>query len=103
MKNEVDSLMKNHTWDLYPQPSGNNIVKLVYKTKFTTEGVVEHHKARLVVKVFSQQEGIDYIVTFSPVENMNSIRMVLSHVFRFGWWIHQMDVKSSFLHGNLSE
>jgi hypothetical protein len=75
MKTEMDSLMKNHIWDLLLEPQGKNIVKCrwVYKTKFTSKGVVEHHKYRLVVKGFSQQEGINYIDIFSHVAKMNSI------------------------------
>jgi hypothetical protein len=75
----------------------------VYKTKFTCKGVVERHKYFLVAKVFSQQEGIDYTETFSPVAKMNSTRLIISLVSLFGWQIHQMDVKSDFLHGNLSQ
>jgi hypothetical protein len=48
------------------------------------------------VKGFSQQEGIDYTETFSPVAKMNSVRLILSLAARFGWKIHQMDVKSAF-------
>jgi hypothetical protein len=75
----------------------------VYRTKFTSEGVVERHKACLVVKGFSQQDGIDYTETFSPIAKMNFTRLILSPVARFGWKIHQMNVKSAFLHGDLSE
>jgi hypothetical protein len=105
MQDEMNSLLKNHTWDLVPRPQGKNIVKCrwVYKTKFTSEGVVEHHKACLVVKGFSQQEGIDYIETFSPVAKMNYVRLILSLVLALAGKIHQMDVKSAFLHGDLSE
>ena len=75
MWHEIDSLEKNHTWDLVPWPTGKNVVKFrwVYHTKFTPDGAIEHHRAHLVVKGFSQQEGIDYIDIFSPIEKMNSI------------------------------
>ena len=65
----MDSLEKNQTWDLVPQSTRKNVVKcqLVYQTKFTSDGVVEHHKAWLVMKGFSQQEGMDYIETFAPI------------------------------------
>ena len=52
MQTKMESLLKNHTWELVPRPQGNNVVKCrcVYMTKFTSKGVVEQHKARLVAK-----------------------------------------------------
>ena len=55
------------------------------------------------MKGFSQQEGIDYTETFSPVAKMKFVRLILSLVACFKWKIHQMYVKSAFLHGGLSE
>eukprot|EP00253_Pinus_taeda_P030504 PITA_30504 len=76
---------------------------MVYRTKYGPDGKVDKHKARLVAKGFSQVEGIDYTETFSLVAKMNSIRVVLSLVASFKWEVHQMDVKSAFLHGDLHE
>jgi hypothetical protein len=97
--------MANNTWDLVPLPKGRKLVrcKWVYKTKYASYGSVEIHKARLVSKVFSQVEGIDYNETFAPVAKMNSIYLVLSLVASHKWEVHQMDVKSAFLHGDLQE
>ena len=52
MQHDLDSLQRNHTWDLVPRLTEKNIIKCgwVYETKFTSNGVVEHHKARLVTK-----------------------------------------------------
>ena len=52
---------------------------------------------------FSQVEGIDYNETFAPVAKMNSIRLVLSLAALHNWEVHQMDVKSAFLYGDLQE
>jgi hypothetical protein len=60
-------------------------------------------KARLVAKGFSQQEGIDYNETFAPVAKMNTIRTIISLVASYQWELHQMDVKSVFLNGDLHE
>ena len=57
----------------------------------------------MVEKGYSQKEGIDYNETFAPVAKMNTIRMVVSLAAKFGWEIHQMDVKSAFLKGDLHE
>ena len=61
------------------------------------------HKVVLVAKGFSQVEGIDYTETFAHVSKMNSICLVLSLVASYKWEVHQMDVKSAFLHGDLHE
>jgi len=60
-------------------------------------------KLILLLRVFSQVEGIDYTETFSLVYKMNSIRLVLSLAAFFKWEVHHMDVKSAFLHGDLHE
>ena len=90
MQHEMDSLEKNFTWDLDPRPTDKNVVKCrwVYRTKFTSNGVVERHESCLVAKGFSQQEGIDYMKSFSPVSKMNSVRLILSVVACFGLSIH---------------
>eukprot|EP00253_Pinus_taeda_P028579 PITA_28579 len=105
MNGKYRSLLTNDTWDLVPLPKGRKLVrcKWVYKTMYGPNGKVNKHKARLVAKGFSQVEGIDYIETFSPVSKMNSIRLVLSRAASFKWEVHQMDVKSTFLHGDLHE
>ena len=77
--------------------------KWVYKTKFTAEGQIEKYQARLVAKGFNQLEGIDYNETFAPVAKMNTIRTILSIASSYKWEIHQMDVKSAFLNGDLNE
>eukprot|EP00253_Pinus_taeda_P013989 PITA_13989 len=105
MNEEYHSLLANDTWDLVPLPKERKLVrcKWVYRTKYGPDGKVDKHKARLVAKGFSQIEGIDYTETFSPVAKMNSIRLVLSLAASLKWEVHQMDVKSAFLHGDLHE
>jgi hypothetical protein len=105
MNEEYHSLMENDTWDLVPLPKGRKLVrcKWVYRTKYASDGSVERHKAQLVSKGFSQVEGIDYNETFSPIAKMNSIHLVLALVASHKWEVHQMDVKSTFLHGDLQE
>jgi hypothetical protein len=105
MNEEYRSLMANDTWDLVPIPKGRKLVrcKWVYRTKYASDGSAERQKDQLVAKGFSQVEGIDYNETFSPVAKMNSIYLVLSLAASHKWEVHQMDVKSSFLHGYLQE
>lgn len=55
------------------------------------------------MKGFSQVPGVDYNETFVPIAKMNSIHLTLAIVATHGWVVHQMDVKSAFLHGDLDE
>lgn len=75
----------------------------VYKVKRNATGDVERYKARLVVKGYSQIEGIYYDETYSPVARYSSIRLLLAKAARYNLIIHQMDAVSAFLQGELTE
>ena len=64
---------------------------------------MDKHKARLVTKGYVQQQGIDYNEVFAPVAIMETVRMIIALAAQKGWTIYQLDVKSAFLHGELSE
>ncbi|KAL0550095.1 hypothetical protein IC582_014593 [Cucumis melo] len=68
-----------------------------------TDGSIDKYKARLVVKGYKQQEGLDYFDTYSPVTRITSIRMLIAISALHGFEIHQMDVKTTFLNGELDE
>jgi hypothetical protein len=105
MQEEYNSLLENQTWDLVPLPSGRKIVicRWFYRTKSAIDGQISRYKARLVTKGFQQVHGIDYDETFAPVAKMDSIRLALAIAEVKGWEVHQMDVKNSFLHVDLSK
>ena len=71
--------------------------------KRDNKGNVERYKARLVAKRHTQREDIDFIKTFSPVSTKHSFRLVMALVAHFDLELHQMDVKTAFLNGDLSE
>nr|ABA94365.1 retrotransposon protein, putative, unclassified [Oryza sativa Japonica Group] len=105
MADEYKALVDNNTWRLVPRPPGANVVsgKWIFRHKFHSDGTLARHKARWVVRDYSQQHGIDYDETFSPVVKPATIRVVLSIAASRSWPIHQLDVKNAFLHGNLEE
>ena len=78
--------------------------KWIFKYKHGIHGVEDRqHKGRLVVKGFSQNEGIDYNEIFSPVVKHVSIRLMLSIVVNKDYELEQLNVKTAFQHGNLDE
>jgi hypothetical protein len=105
MVEEIDALDNNEAWDIVELPTGRKPVgsKWLFKKKFNAEGKVEKYKARLVAKGYSQVEGIDFGEIFSPVAMLTSIRFLLSIVAAFDLEVEQMDVKTTFLHGDLEE
>eukprot|EP00253_Pinus_taeda_P024426 PITA_24426 len=105
MVDEMASLHKNEAWDLVELPAGRKPIgsKWVFKKKTIAEGKVEKYKARLVAKGYSQVLGIDFGDIFSPVAKVTSIRLLLSVVAAFDFEVEQMDVKTTFLLGDLEE
>jgi transposase InsO family protein len=105
MDAEIDAIERNHTWELTNLPTGAKKVgvKWIYKTKFNENGEVDKHKARLVAKGYTQEHGIDYTEVFAPVARMDTVHLVISLAAQKQWTIFQLDVKSAFLHGHLSE
>ncbi|KAG8481821.1 hypothetical protein CXB51_027173 [Gossypium anomalum] len=71
--------------------------------KFNADGSLNKHKARLVVKGYGQQYGIDFEETFAPVARLDTIKLLLSLAAQNKWRIHHLDVKSAFLNGYLKE
>ena len=98
-------MISNDTWELVPLPEGKNVVgsRWVFKVKRDENGSVERFKARLVAQGYSQAEGIDYHEVFSPVVRNTSIRTLLALANTCDWEVHQMDVYTAFLQGDLDE
>ncbi len=105
MQEEYDSLVVNNTWTLVPFPKGRKPIscKWVFKIKHGVDGEVEHYKARLVARGFTQTFGMDYNETFAPIVKFVSIRCILALVAIEDMEIHQMDLKTAFLNGDHEE
>jgi hypothetical protein len=87
-------------WTLVDLPAGRKAVKSKWVFKWKADGC---YRACLVVKGFTQIQGIDYDETFSPVAQFESLRLILALAMLEDWEIHQMDIKSVFLNGLLEE
>lgn len=105
MKDEMKSMANNDVWDLVKLPKGKKPIgcKWIFKTKRDSKGSIERYKARLVTKGVTQKEGIDYKETFSPVSLKDSLRIMMELVAHFDLELHQMDVNTTFLNGNIEE
>ena len=77
--------------------------KWIFKRKLKANGSINKYKARLVVKGYKQKEGVDYFDTYSLVTRITSIRMLVAIAALHNLEIHQMDVKTAFLNGELNE
>ena len=71
--------------------------------KHDEHGVMTRKKARLVAQGFTQVEGLDFEETFAPVARLEAIRMLLAFTVHHDFKLYQIDVKSAFLNGPLSE
>ena len=100
----MDSLLKNQTWDLVSLSPNRRPLrnKWVYHVKEEAEGK-KHFKARLVVKGFDQEKGIDFNEIFSPVVKMKTIRTILGLAVAWDLELEQLDLKTAFLHGDVEE
>jgi hypothetical protein len=88
-----------------PRPEGKFVVtsKWLFKIKHAVDGSIEKYKSRFVARGFSQKEGIDYNETFAPIARYTSIKTIISLTSVLGWKLHQMDVKTAFLNGQVDE
>jgi hypothetical protein len=105
MDEELDQIEKNDTWELVPRPKNKNVIgtKWVFRNKLNEYGHVRRNKAILVCKGYTQVEGIDFEETFSPVYKMEVIHFLLAYSCSNNIKVYQMDMKSTFLNGELEE
>ncbi len=105
MQDELNQFERNEVWKHIPRPNDYLVIgnKWVFRNKQDENGIVVRNKARLVAKGFNQEEGIDYEETFAPVARLEAIRMLLAYASSNNFKLFQMDVKSAFLYGLISE
>lgn len=105
MKQEMESLRQNDVWKLVGPPAGRKVIgsKWVFKCKVNANGDVERYKERLVAQGHNQRYRLDYEETFSTVVRFESIRSVIALGAQHKMQLHQMDVSTAFLNGELTK
>nr|GFD14542.1 retrovirus-related Pol polyprotein from transposon TNT 1-94 [Tanacetum cinerariifolium] len=78
-------------------------LKWIYKVKLDELGGILKNNARLVARGYRQEEGIDFEESFAPVARLEAIRIFLAYAAYKNMVVYQMDVKTTFLNGNLRE
>nr|GFA46700.1 hypothetical protein [Tanacetum cinerariifolium] len=88
---EIRSIMENKTWILFDFPPGCKPLgcKWIFKKKMKVDGTIDKFKARLVIHVFRQKEGIDYFDTYAPVPRITTIGLLLALAAIHNLVIHQ--------------
>lgn len=102
---KLAALKKNGTWELVPLPPGKKLLstKWVLKVKSYLDPSQTRMKARLVVKGYKQQEGINYNENFAPVVKWSTIWAIVALAVALNWFISHMDVVIAVLNGQLDE
>lgn len=105
MHEELDQIEKNRTWELIPRPTNKNVIgtKWVFKNNLNDCREFIRNNARLVCKVYAQIEALYFDETCALVTRLEILRMFLAFSCFKKFKIYQMDVKSSFLNGELQE
>ena len=105
MESEMHSIWANKTWDLVELPNNQRAIpsKWVYRLKQTSESTNPKYKARLVANGFGQEYGVDFDEIFSPMMKMTTLRFMLDVVAAENLEFIELDVKTTFLNGDLKE
>lgn len=102
IKKELNSHLKYETWKVVPRPEKKKVIdsKWVFKVKTNMDGQPERYKARLVAKGF---QSSDHKETYAPVAKLTTFRILMAIANHHDYEVHQLDVKTAFLNGNLEE
>jgi Reverse transcriptase (RNA-dependent DNA polymerase) len=101
---EIRALLDNKTFELVPRPKANVVgCKWVYKVKLNPDGSIERFRARLVAQGYTQQHGLDFFETYSPVMRGTTLRWLIAQAAMKNWSTRHIDISSAYLYGKLSE
>ncbi|GJU05345.1 retrovirus-related pol polyprotein from transposon TNT 1-94 [Tanacetum coccineum] len=92
------ALTRLNVWELVPRPADRNIIEVrwLWINKTDAKNIVIRNKFRLLAKGYHQEEGIDFEESFV-------VRMFIAYAAHKNFTIFQMDVKTTFLNGQLKE
>nr|GEW99796.1 hypothetical protein [Tanacetum cinerariifolium] len=104
-QSDIILICRNEVWDLVDLPPNGKTIgsKWLFKKKIDMDEAVHTYKARLVANGYTQTLRIDYEETFSPIADIRAIRILIAIAAFSDHEIWQMDVKTAFLNGYLSE
>nr|GEV45537.1 retrovirus-related Pol polyprotein from transposon TNT 1-94 [Tanacetum cinerariifolium] len=105
MQEELNEFECLEVWELVPRPDKAMVITLkwIYKVRLDEQGGILKNKALLVAHGYRQEERIDFEESFALVARLEAIRIFLAYVAHKNMVVYQMDVKTSFLNGNLRE
>lgn len=98
MGEESIALESTNTWSICFLPPDKHIIswKWVYKVEYHSDGALERHNARLVVKWYTHQERLDYNDTYSLVPKLKSVQMLLETSTTLNWSLSLLDISNAF-------
>jgi len=105
IEEELNSQEDRQTWKVTKLPEGRKCIgcRWIFKIKTDSDGKIQQYKARLIAQGFSQQRGIDYNETYSPVANFSLIRLLLALTVQRHWYTRHIDIKCAYLYGTLQK
>lgn len=75
----------------------------MFRNKLDDQGAVTRNKAKLMVRGYNQENGIDYDKIFAPIGRIEATRMLIALVAHIKFKLYQMDMENAFLNGHLQE
>ena len=102
MQEELGQFRLHDVWYLVCHPTNTNVIRIkwIFKNKCDKFGNILRNKARLVAQGYSQINGIDDDETFAHVARLEAIRLFLAYAAYMNFKVYQMNVKTTFLHGD---
>nr|GFA92523.1 retrovirus-related Pol polyprotein from transposon TNT 1-94 [Tanacetum cinerariifolium] len=105
MQEELYQFDRLEVWELVDKPFGKTVIRIkwLWKNKKDEDQTIICNKAQLVVKGYTQEEGIDFKESFAPLARLEAVRIFIAYATHKSFPIYQMDMKTTFLNSPLKE